>query len=157
MGYKKLDEVMELLTDELDGFNTSLDKLQKLTENVDNIKIVPDTAPIEFLLKEHLRAEQAQSSRIKEALEEINKKLSNARVVPKLQLWFHYAIWFISLIIIGYLVFQVSRIDQLQEKAFSEGKQAVISELNSYFDKYPEHYKTYQNWIEEKKSIPNHK
>ena len=156
MGYKKLDEVMELLTDELDGFNTSLDKLQKLTENVDNIKIVPDTTKIEFLLKEHLRDEQAKSSRIREALEEMNEQLSKARVIPKLQLWFHYAIWLISLIIIGYLVFQVSRIDQLQEKAFSEGKQAVISNLNDYFDQYPEHYKTYQNWIKEE-SIPNHK
>ena len=30
MGYKKLDEVMELLTDELDGFNKALNKLQLL-------------------------------------------------------------------------------------------------------------------------------
>ncbi len=157
MGYKKLDEVMELLTDELDGFNKSLNKLQKLTENVDNIKIVPDTTKIEYLLKEHLSTAQAKSSRIKEALEEMNKQLSKARVIPKLQLWFHYFIWLISLIIIGYLVFQVSRIDQLQERAFSEGKQAAISELKSYFEQYPEHYKTYKSWIKEEKSIPNHK
>ena len=157
MGYKKLDEVMELLTDELDGFNTSLNKLQKLTENVDNIKIVPDTTPIEYLLKEHLRDEQAKSSRIRDAFEEMNKQLSKARVIPKLQLWLHYAIWLISLIIIGYLVLQVSRTSQLQERGFSEGNQATISELNSYFEQYPEHYKTYQHWIEEEKSIPNHK
>tara|TARA_R110002020_G_scaffold1998_1_gene9097 strand:- start:6294 stop:6767 length:474 start_codon:yes stop_codon:yes gene_type:complete len=157
MGYKKLDEVMELLTDELDGFNTSLDKLQKLTKNVDNIKVVPDTTPIEYLLKEHLSTEQAKSSRIQEAIQGMNKQLSNARVVPKLQLWFHYSIWLISLIIMGYLVFRVSRMDQLQERAFSEGKQATISELNSYFDQYPEHYKNYQNWIKEEKRIPNHK
>ena len=43
MGYKKLDEIMELLTEELDGFNRSLDKLEKLTKNVDGIKIRPDT------------------------------------------------------------------------------------------------------------------
>lgn len=156
MGYKKLDEVMELLTDELDGFNASLNKLQKLTENVDNIKIVPDTTPIEYLLKEHLQAEQAKNSRIREALEEMNKQLSKARVVPKLQLWIHYSIWLSSLIIIGYLVFQVSQINQQHERAFLEGKQATISKLNRYFDQYPEHYKTYQNWIKEEKSIPNY-
>lgn len=157
MGYKKLDEVMELLTDELDEFNTSLNKLQKLTENVDNIKVVPDTTRIEFLLEEHLSAEQAKSSRIQETLEEMNKQLSKARVIPKMQLWLHYGIWIVSLVIIGYLVFQVSRIDQHQKRAFSEGKQANIYELNSYFDQYPEHYKTYQNWIKKEKSIPNHK
>ncbi len=37
MGYKKLDEVMELLNDELDGFNKSVDRLERLTQNVDNI------------------------------------------------------------------------------------------------------------------------
>ena len=51
MGYKKLDEVMELLNDELDGFNKALEKLEKLTENVDNIKISPDTSQIEHMLK----------------------------------------------------------------------------------------------------------
>ena len=38
MGYKKLDEVMELLTDELDGFNKALNKLQRLTKNVKDIR-----------------------------------------------------------------------------------------------------------------------
>lgn len=44
MGYKKLDEVMELLHDELDGFNKALAKLRELTSNVENIKIMPDTS-----------------------------------------------------------------------------------------------------------------
>ena len=38
MGYKKLDEVMELLSDELDGFNKAMDRLERLTENVDKSK-----------------------------------------------------------------------------------------------------------------------
>ena len=47
MGYKKLDEVMELLSDELDGFNKSIDRLERLTQNTDNIKVIPDTSEIE--------------------------------------------------------------------------------------------------------------
>ena len=46
MGYKKLDEVMELLTDELDGFNKSIIRLEKLTQNVENIKVMPDNSEI---------------------------------------------------------------------------------------------------------------
>ena len=55
MGYKKLDEVMELLSDELDGFDRSLDKLEKLTKNTEGIKIKPDISEIERLLKQHLK------------------------------------------------------------------------------------------------------
>ena len=157
MGYKKLDEIMELLNDELDGFNKALEKLEKLTENVDNIKISPDTSQIEHMLKEHLNSERTKSERIQGSLQNFGQQISNARMVPKVQLWLQYAIWAISLVIIGYLSFQVSRIDRIRERAFMEGEQSEISNLKGYFDHYPEHYKTYQNWIKEKDSVPDHK
>ena len=157
MGYKKLDEVMELLNDELDGFNKALEKLEKLTENVDNIKISPDTSQIEHMLKEHLNSERTKSERIQGSLQNFGQQISKARMVPKAQLWLQYAVWAISLVIIGYLSFQVSRIDQIQQGAFLDGKQAVIKDLKSYFDQYPEYYKTYQNWIKEKDSVPDEK
>lgn len=157
MGYKKLDEVMELLNDELDGFNKALEKLEKLTENVDNIKIKPDTSQIEHILKEYLNTERAKSVKIQEVVQNIGEQISKARMVPKVQLWFQYGIWVVSLIIIGYLSFQVSRIDQIQQGAFLDGKQAVIKDLKSYFEQYPKHYETYQEWLKDKDGIPNQK
>lgn len=71
MGYKKLDEVMELIIDELDGFGKSIIKLEKLTQNTENIKIKVDTSGIEYLLKEHLRAEKERSDRLQEAIKSI--------------------------------------------------------------------------------------
>ena len=157
MGYKKLDEVMELLNDELDGFNKALEKLEKLTENVDNIKISPDTSQIEHMLKEHLNSERTKSERIQGSLQNFGQQISKARMVPKAQLWLQYAVWAISLVIIGYLTFQVSRIDRIRERAYSEGQQEVISNLKGYFDRFPEHYTTYQNWIKDKDSVPDQK
>jgi hypothetical protein len=134
MGYKKLDEVMELLTDELDGFNKSIIRLEKLTQNVENIKVMPDTSEIERLLREHLNSEKVNTERLQESVQDIRSQISKARLVPKVQLWIHYSIWFISLVIIGYLALQVSRIGEVQEKAFTEGEQEVISNLKGYFD-----------------------
>ena len=157
MGYKKLDEVMELLNDELDGFNKALEKLEKLTENVDNIKISPDTSQIEHMLKEHLNSERAKSERIQRSLQNYGQQISKARMIPKVQLWLKYALWTLSLVIIGYLSFQVTRTDRIRERAFMEGEQSVISNLKGYFDQYPEHYKNYQNWIKKKDSVPDQK
>ncbi len=157
MGYKKLDEVMELLTDELDSFNRSLDKLEKLTKNADNIKVKPDTSEIEYLLKEHLNSEKGKNSRLQESILDMKKQISRARLIPKTQLWIHYSIWFFSLVIIGYLAFKVSRLSDVQEKSFAEGQQRVISNLRGYFDQNPEHYKSYQKWLKEKDSVPNQK
>lgn len=157
MGYKKLDEVMELLTDELDGFNKSLVRLERLTQNTGNLEIKADTTEIERLLREHLNSEKANNSRLDESVRGITEEISKARLVPKVQVWLHYSIWMTSLIIIGYLAFKVSRIDDIKEKAFVEGEKEVISNLKRYFDQNPEHYQSYRKWIKEKDSVPNQK
>ncbi len=157
MGYKKLDEVMELLNDELDGFNKSLEKLEKLTKNTDDIKIKPDTSEIEYMLKEHLNVEKAKRSILEESVLNIGERISKARLVPKALLWLHYSIWMTSLVIIGYLAFRVSQMADIQERAFVEGEQRVISNLRGYFEQNPEHYQSYQKWTKEKDSVPNQK
>ncbi|SKB53901.1 DUF6730 family protein [Maribacter arcticus] len=157
MGYKKLDEVMELLTDELDGFNKSIVRLEKLTQNTDNIKVIPDTSEIERLLQEHLNSEKVNTERLLESVQDIRSKISKARLVPKIQLWIHYSIWFISLVIIGYLSLRFSRIGDVQERAFTEGGQEVIPNLKGYFDQNPGHYESYQKWMQKKDSVPNKK
>ncbi|WP_405380165.1 DUF6730 family protein [Maribacter sp. LLG6340-A2] len=157
MGYKKLDEVMELLTDELDGFNKSILRLEQLTQNTDNIKVIPDTSEIESLLRGHLNSEKANNSKLQESVQDIRQQILKARSVPKKQLWIHYSIWLVSLVIIAYLAFKASRIDKIQEKAFAEGEQNVILSLRGYFDQNPEHYESYQKWLKEKDSVPNQK
>ncbi len=107
MSYKKLDEVMELLSDELEGFNKSIVKLEKLTQNVDNINIKADTSNIEYYLKEHLRTEKEKSQKLQEAFQSMKKQLSKSQVIPKIQLWIHYGMYMICLIIICYLLFAI--------------------------------------------------
>lgn len=155
MGYKKLDEVMELLTDELDGFNKAIDRLERFTQNTNNIKVIPDTSEIERLLREHLNSEKANNSKLQESVQDIRHQILKARLVPKVQLWIHYSIWFFSLVIIGYLAFKISRVDAVQEKAFVVGEQEVISNLRGYFDQNPGHYESYQKWLREKDSVPD--
>ncbi len=157
MGYKKLDEVKELLSDELDGFNKSINRLEKLTQNVENIKIKPDTAEIERMLLEHLVLEKEKNKSVQESMQNVSKQIAKARSVPKVQLLLQYSIWIVSLVIIGYLVFRVSRIENIQEKAFTKGKEKVILNLRGYFDQNPEHYRIYQKWVREKDSVPNQK
>lgn len=157
MGYKKLDEVMELLTDELDGFKTSINRLERLTKNTDNIKIEPDTSEIERMLLEHLELEKQNSSRLQKSVQHMEERIAKERLVPKVQLWLQYSIWFVTLLIIGYLAFKVSRTPDFREPAFAEEERQVISNPIEYFDNNPEQYQAYQKWIIEKDSVPNQK
>lgn len=157
MGYKKLDEVMELLSDELDEFNKSIVRLERLIENTDNIKVMPDTAEIESLLREHLKAEKTKSTELQKLLIGINMQISKAKLIPKVQLWIHYSIWIISLVTIGYLGFQVSRISSMKDDAFTKGRLEKMSNVQGYFIQNPEHYESYQKWRNENKRVPNQK
>jgi hypothetical protein len=115
MSYKKLDEVMELLNDELDGFGKSITRLEKLTQNTENIKIKADTSGIEYLLKEHLRTERDKSDRLQEAFQNMVNQLSKSSVIPKDQMYIHNSIYFISLIIIGCLIFNQTQLTKKHE------------------------------------------
>lgn len=157
MGYKKLDEIMELLTDELDGFNKALNKLQRLTKNVADIRILPDTSEIEKLLENHLLQEKGRTAKLQESVRSLKERLAKASVISRFRLWLHYFIWTISLLIICYLVFKVTEIEEIREESFSEGRQEVITSLRGYFDQYPERYEDYEQWLKKKNSVPNRK
>ena len=112
MGYKKLDEVMELLSDELDGFNKSITKLEKLTQDVDNINIKADTTGIEFMLREYLITEKEKNNRQQERIQSLENQISKSKVIPKVQLWIHYGIYFISIVIISYLIINQAQLNK---------------------------------------------
>jgi len=131
--------------------------LERLTQNVDNINIKPDTLQMESMLREHLAVEKDKISKLSGSIQNIGERVSKASLVPKATLRLHYSIWLVSLIIIGYLSFRVSEIDDIREKAFAEGQEQVISSLRGYFDRNPGHYKSYRKWAEEKDSVPDQK
>ncbi len=76
MGYKKLDEVMELLSDELDGFDKAVDRLELLTKNVENINIRPDTREMESMLREHLAVEKDKISKLNGLIQNMGDQFS---------------------------------------------------------------------------------
>ncbi|WP_339835938.1 DUF6730 family protein [uncultured Maribacter sp.] len=157
MGYKKPDEIMELLTDELDGFNKALNKLQRLTRNVEDIRILPDTSEIEQLLENHLKREKEKTLNLEESVRSLKERLAKASVISRFRLWLHYYIWASSLLIICYLVFKVAKMEEIREESFSKGRQEVITNLRGYFDQYPEYYEDYEQWLKENNSVPNQK
>ncbi|RKN82856.1 DUF6730 family protein [Ulvibacterium marinum] len=146
MGYKKLDEVMELLTDELDGFNRSIDRLKQLTENVDNIQIEATSYEIQKIIREHLEKEKRDMESIDWNTDTIRKAVINAKVIPRALFWLMTAIWTVSIVSICYLGFRVSRLDSIREKSFEAGRKEVLTSLKGYFDLNPGLYEAYEAW-----------
>ena len=113
---KKLDDIMELLTDEINGFQNSIKKLERLSKGLSEVKV--DTSKLEYLLKEHLRHEERVQSQNTRTLNDINRKLKLAKLIPKWLLVLFLSALIIVSMAIGYLSFQVVQLNK-KEKALA--------------------------------------
>ncbi|MEO1486821.1 MAG: DUF6730 family protein [Bacteroidota bacterium] len=113
---KKLDDIMELLTDEINGFQNSIKKLERLSQGLSEVKV--DTSKLEYHLKEHLRHQERGQLNNKRTLNDIDKKLKRAKLIPKWLLVLFLSALIIMSMAIGYLSFQVVQLNK-KEKALA--------------------------------------
>ena len=112
----KLDEIMELLTDEMNGIQNSIKKLEGLSKGLNEVKV--DTSKLEYHLKEHLRQQERIRSQNMITLNDIDKKLKRAKLIPKWLLVLFLSVLIILCMTIGYLSFQVVQSNK-KEKALA--------------------------------------
>lgn len=117
---KKLDDIMELLTDEINGFQNSIKKLERLSKGLSEVKV--DTSKLEYLLKEHLRNQESIQSQNTRALNGINRKLKLAKLIPKWLLVLFLSLLIILSMVIGYLSFQVVQLNKKEEAVIMKEK-----------------------------------
>nr|WP_299168825.1 DUF6730 family protein [uncultured Allomuricauda sp.] len=104
---KKMDEIMELLTDEINGFQKSIEKLEGLSKDLKEVKVKADTSNMEYHIKEHLRKQEGILYQSQGTLNEINKKLKRTKLIPKWLLALFLSTLLMLSIVIGYLSFQM--------------------------------------------------
>ena len=120
---KKIHEIMELLTDEINGFQKSIEKLEDLSKSLNGVKVKADTSNMEYHLKEHLRKQERVESQNQQALKELNQKLKGVKLIPKWLLVLFLSAVIILSVAIGYLSFQVVQLNR--NKMVIHGKEEV--------------------------------
>ncbi|WP_350289219.1 DUF6730 family protein [uncultured Croceitalea sp.] len=120
---KKLDDIIELLTDEIDGFQNSIKKLEGLSKGLNEVKV--DTSKLEYHLKEHIRHQERVQLNNKRTLNDIDKKLKRAKLIPKWLLVLFLSALIIMSMAIGYLSFQVIQLNK-NEKAVAKKERVEL-------------------------------
>jgi len=96
----KLEEIAELLTDEINGFNQSIQKLEGISNKINNVKFNSDISNVLFLIEEQKRDLKHQLNYQNRKLQEISKKLNKARVFPN---WL-VVLFFVFVIVYGVVI-----------------------------------------------------
>jgi len=93
----KLDEIAELLTEEINGFEKSIGRLEKVHENLQNLPLIPDTTEINTLLKDYgnnqKKIVEDQQRLIQRILQKVEKSILLPSWVIKLSWGLFVSYW----------------------------------------------------------------
>ena len=152
---KKMDEIMELLTEEIEGFNRSIGKLEELSKKWDNLKIKADTSNIEFYIKDFLRQQGRAVETYRKGVKETHQTIQSAVLIPKWVMALFLITITLTMITLAYFGYHFVRFEENRKAAFEKGREEVIFELRGYFDNHPIIYRDFQKWAEKKDSVSN--
>ena len=142
----KLDEITELLTDELEGLKQMLVKLEQLSEELTSSETIQYISLIRSELEELKRTQEHHFQGQDTRTIHIEEQLKKSQIIPEWLLFMVCLVLILSLSFSGYLGYQVAQFGDQKEKAFKEGKIAISTELNDFFDEHPEAYKSFLEW-----------
>lgn len=123
-----MDEIMELLTEEINDFHKSIEKLEGLSKNLNEVRVKADTSNMEYHLKEYVRRQERIQSQNQQTLKELNQKLKRTKLFPKWLLILFLSVLMMLTIVIGYLSFQVVQLNK--DKVAILEKEKVELQMN---------------------------
>jgi len=147
---KKLDEIMELMTDEMADFKLAILNLRKLSGEIENMSIPISTEALDKNLNAFLEKQEENDRFKNDMLKSIDQKLKNARLMPNYLLLLFGIFGILMLGLLGY--FKSSASKAAQEKFEMYQMMNSKSELfENYLSENPEIKNGYYQWLEENK------
>lgn len=145
----KLDEIAELLTEEINGFEKSIDRLEKVHENLRKLALRPDTTEIDALLKEYGNNQKKIVEDQQRLMQRILRKVEKSILLPSWAIKLSWGLLVCVLLVLGYSVYQVSRISKKEQVAFIKGRDSAMGHYGTFLDDTPQGKELYQKWLEE--------
>ncbi|WP_026837087.1 DUF6730 family protein [Gillisia sp. JM1] len=148
---KKLDEIMELMTDEMADFKAAILELELLSKQLFNLSIPISTEALEKNLNIFLEKQEEENRLKDEVLNEIEKKLKHARIIPNYLLILFGTLGIMALSLLGYFGYTAKTV----EKDKFEMYRIILESENDRYQQYlsinPEIKDDYCQWLEGKK------
>ncbi len=148
---KKLDEIMELMTDEMEDFKVAILKLELLSKQLSTLSIPISTEALDKNLSVFLTQQQKENNLKDEVLKGIEKKLKHARIIPNYLLILVCSLGIISLSLLGYFGYTVQETEKEKFELYQILMETNQEKYQEYIFKNPNVEDDFKQWLEEKK------
>src|SRR5690606_32342398 len=123
-------------------------RMVRLKKFLMEYKVQADTTDIDFILKKYndhqKKAVEEQHKMMAQAVRSIN----NSMIFPKWAVKLFGALLIIVFLVLGYSVYKVSRIQEMERAAFEKGEDQALSHFRAFFGANPEADRIYREWTE---------
>ncbi|TVZ14883.1 DUF6730 family protein [Maribacter sp. MAR_2009_72] len=153
----KIDEIMEVLTQEIAGFNASIGKLEELSKTLSNQKVQADTSVMEYHINDFLRTQKRTMESVEKQMTEVVVNLKTAQLTPKWEGTILLVFLCINTIAFSYLGYYFIQFEDKNRVAFNKGRDEGVGIVRGYFNDHPIIYKDFEKWTQKRDSIPNQK
>jgi len=144
----KLDEIAELLTEEINGFEKSIGRLEKVHEDLQNLPLRPDTTEINMLLKEYGNNQRKTIEEQQKLMQRILGKVEKSILLPSWAIKLSWGLLICILLVLGFSIHQVSRISKKEAAAYAKGQDSAMGHYGTFLDESPKAKELYQKWLE---------
>ena len=146
---KKLDEIMELMADEMADFKTSLEKLEALSKQLNEISIPISTAAIDKNLQRFLINQDHANEHKNELLSDVNIQLKKASLIPNYILVLFGSVLVLLLSGLGYFIYSANSAKDEKYEVYQIISGSDLQFYQIYFSENPKIKEDYCKWLEQ--------
>ncbi|MFS4469259.1 DUF6730 family protein [Maribacter sp. 2210JD10-5] len=146
----KLDEIAELLTEEIKGFENSVNRMEELKAFLMTYKVQADTSDIDFILKEYNGYQRKSVEDQHKLMANVVYYIKKSITFPKWAIRLFWGLLVCIILVLGFSVYKVSQISEIKHEAFEQGEEKAVAHFRAFFESIPEAGELYQEWREPK-------
>lgn len=146
----KIDEIAELLTEEIKGFENSVNRMEELKAFLMTYKIQADTSDIDFILKRYNDHQKKTVENQHKLMANVVYYIKRSMAFPKWAIKLFWGLLVCIFLVLGFSVYKVSQISEIKHEAFEQGEEKAVAHFRAFFEASPEAGELYQEWREPK-------
>lgn len=153
----KLDEITAVLSEELEGFKNTVQKIEQLSKELNSSETRMD---ISRTREEVLKLKETQDNHFKDqrtTIKQMAQKLSDTKLTPKWLLGLFGITILSTMLVLGYGLYRLNKINDIQTEAYQKGKNDTAQHMQSFFEAYPEAKGDYGIWLLKQDEGPKQK
>ncbi len=144
----KLDEIAELLTEEIKGFENSINRMEQLKKFLMTYKVKADTSDVDFILKRYNDHQKKADDEQHKLMANVVYYIKKSMTFPKWSIKLFWGLLVCIILVLGFSVYKVSRISDIKQEAYGQGEEKAVAHFRAFFKASPEASELYQEWRE---------